>query len=132
MLAQRAASEGPRWTRAAGIIPATPYEVIVSFAALLDSLFEQLCPRCTPLSEARGLAELWLSLRASNELPFYTARFQARQRHIFTWYSVESHRAAPIAASRERAHSEERALGAGGKRTVLFQHPYTFTKSLSS
>jgi hypothetical protein len=29
VLAQRAASEGPRWTRAVGIIPATPYEVIV-------------------------------------------------------------------------------------------------------
>jgi len=27
LLAQRAASEGPRWTRAVGIIPATPYEV---------------------------------------------------------------------------------------------------------
>jgi len=25
VLAQRAASEGPRWTRAVGIIPATPY-----------------------------------------------------------------------------------------------------------
>jgi len=25
VLAQRAASEGPRWTRAIGIIPATPY-----------------------------------------------------------------------------------------------------------
>jgi hypothetical protein len=29
LLAQRAASEGPRWTRAVGIIPPTPYEVIV-------------------------------------------------------------------------------------------------------
>ena len=29
VLAQRAASEGPRWTRAVGIIPATPYEVVV-------------------------------------------------------------------------------------------------------
>jgi hypothetical protein len=27
MLAQRAASEGPRWTRAVGIIPAAPNEV---------------------------------------------------------------------------------------------------------
>ena len=27
VLAQRAASEGPRWTRAVGIIPATPYLV---------------------------------------------------------------------------------------------------------
>jgi len=29
LLAQRAASEGPRWTRAVGIIPPTPYKVIV-------------------------------------------------------------------------------------------------------
>jgi hypothetical protein len=29
VLAQRAASEGPRWTRAVGIIPATPLKVIV-------------------------------------------------------------------------------------------------------
>ena len=29
LLAQRAASEGLRWTRAVGIIPPTPYEVIV-------------------------------------------------------------------------------------------------------
>jgi len=29
VLAQRAASEGPRWTRAVGIIPATPYKGIV-------------------------------------------------------------------------------------------------------
>ena len=29
LLAQRAASEGPRWTRAVEIIPPTPYEVIV-------------------------------------------------------------------------------------------------------
>jgi hypothetical protein len=29
LLAQRAASEGPRWTRAVGIITPTPYEVIV-------------------------------------------------------------------------------------------------------
>jgi hypothetical protein len=29
LLAQRAASEGPRWTRAVGIISPTPYEVIV-------------------------------------------------------------------------------------------------------
>ncbi len=29
VLAQRAASEGPRWTRAVGIIPATPYQAIV-------------------------------------------------------------------------------------------------------
>jgi len=28
VLAQRAASEGPRWTRAVGIIPPTPYKVI--------------------------------------------------------------------------------------------------------
>ena len=27
VLAQRAASEGPRWTRAVGIIPPTPYKV---------------------------------------------------------------------------------------------------------
>jgi hypothetical protein len=27
LLAQRAASEGPRWTRAVGIIPPTPYKV---------------------------------------------------------------------------------------------------------
>ena len=30
LLAQRAASEGPRWTRAVGIIP-PPYEVIVRY-----------------------------------------------------------------------------------------------------
>ena len=29
LLAQRAASEGPRWTRAVGIIPPTPSKVIV-------------------------------------------------------------------------------------------------------
>jgi hypothetical protein len=29
LLAQRAASEGPRWTRAVGIIPATPLKVVV-------------------------------------------------------------------------------------------------------
>jgi len=29
VLAQRAASECPRWTRAVGISPATPYEVMV-------------------------------------------------------------------------------------------------------
>ena len=28
VLAQRAASEGPRWTRAFGLIPATPYKGI--------------------------------------------------------------------------------------------------------
>ena len=33
MLAERAASEGPRWTRAVGIIPPTPYKV--TFAAAL-------------------------------------------------------------------------------------------------
>jgi len=29
LLVQRAASEGPRWTRAVGITPATPCKVIV-------------------------------------------------------------------------------------------------------
>ncbi len=29
VLAQRAASEGPRWTRAVGIIPPTPYRATV-------------------------------------------------------------------------------------------------------
>ncbi len=37
VLAQRAASEGPRWTRAVGIIPATPYKVIVR-CGLADGL----------------------------------------------------------------------------------------------
>jgi hypothetical protein len=36
VLAQRAASEDPRWTRAVGIIPATPYEVIVPCSLAWD------------------------------------------------------------------------------------------------
>ena len=37
VLAQRAASEGPRWTRAVGIIPPTPYyEVIVRYDLAWD------------------------------------------------------------------------------------------------
>jgi hypothetical protein len=36
LLAQRAASEGPRWTRAVGIIPATPYEVTARCGLVWD------------------------------------------------------------------------------------------------
>jgi len=39
VLAQRAASEGPRWTRAVGIIPPTPYKAAAR-CGLADGLFE--------------------------------------------------------------------------------------------
>jgi hypothetical protein len=38
LLAQRAASEGPRWTRAVGIIPATPYEVTARCGLVWDKV----------------------------------------------------------------------------------------------
>jgi hypothetical protein len=45
VLAQRAASEGPRWTRAVGIIPPTPYKVTarcgLAERAFLSILLEQ-------------------------------------------------------------------------------------------
>ena len=40
VLAQLAASEGPRWTRAVGSISATPFSKGSLAAALLNSLFE--------------------------------------------------------------------------------------------
>ena len=39
LLAQRAVEDSPRWTRAVGIIPPTPYKVIAC-CGLADELFE--------------------------------------------------------------------------------------------
>jgi len=54
VLAQRAASEDPRWTRAVGIIPATPYYVIAR-CGLADGLFEHSATATAQLLSAHVL-----------------------------------------------------------------------------
>jgi hypothetical protein len=54
VLAQRAASEGPRWTRAVGIIPPTPYKV----TARCGLVWEKSASRCAWVGRVRSLAIL--------------------------------------------------------------------------
>ena len=65
VLAQRAASEGPRWTRAVGIIPATHYKGIVA-AALLDGLVEHPA-RCSPVFQDMRASEGLACLHSFSE-----------------------------------------------------------------
>jgi len=61
LLAQRAASEGPRWTRAVGIITPTPYEVIVRCGLAWD----KAASRRAGVGRVRSLASLSILLECS-------------------------------------------------------------------
>ncbi len=67
VLAQRAASEGPRWTRAVGIIPVTPYKEVVR-CGLAGQPFLSILRKYSPVASHARTIEI-LALRHEFQHP---------------------------------------------------------------